>query len=624
MPIMTQATEASIATKVTMAQVNADAQLSGTDQVTGLDAALTSKADADGTNATGTWNINIDGNAATASQAAVANAYSGTVNISQVVGLQDDLNSKLNALEAFTVVPSPRNINFALDLNNVLYCNNAGPINLDVVDPNDESVPIGWKCMVLVTNAKVNIIGGTNTNIETSATQTANLSQYDFVLLEKIFEIAGVSTYIVKGADHPSGSNPQIVTVTDATYAVPESLNGGLIRVASTPDCTLTFSPTLSQNFRVKVLKAGNNGNVIFSVPGGILDGNITQLTQSLAAVDVFKVAEFQFEIVMSQLKAGENITIGNDASINATGDVNPTPGTLVERGEFGEINGVNINATGTGTLSAQSFTAGTVPVINEDKALISSIVAAEDLLLLASANDGTDPDTLVLRNSNSTFANSGYNPVTDVAGDTYQLSVANINGRLNFSSTNNVTVTLPLFAASPIPAGSMFLLNYVAGGTSVLSVSAPVGVTLVGGAASVGSGGTIWLQKRANDIWQVLYIREDVSATVTTSGAITGSLNISFRRINKTIDFAIENFSGTATATSLITATIAQNRFFPPVTWRGFLVGLVNGENQQIYTSISTAGVITFGAGVENTNFVSGQSFTLYASNMTYRIAIG
>lgn len=66
-------------------------QLEGTDQVAGLDTALSGKADADGSNVSGTWGIDISGNADSATTAA---NLSGNITESQVTGLTTALAGK--------------------------------------------------------------------------------------------------------------------------------------------------------------------------------------------------------------------------------------------------------------------------------------------------------------------------------------------------------------------------------------------------------------------------------------------------------------------------------------------------------------------------------------------------
>ncbi len=154
MPIMTQATEASIATKVTLAQVNSDAQLAG---------------------------------------------------LSQVTGLQTALNNKVNSIETFRTIAASFSISKDIDLNNVIYCVNPTPIDIFNFDNGGLTTPIGWKTKIIVdpgasfVNIKTN---GDPTVINlTTPGQTHSLKPGQVAILEKIAESGGNKYYLINGAN---------------------------------------------------------------------------------------------------------------------------------------------------------------------------------------------------------------------------------------------------------------------------------------------------------------------------------------------------------------------------------------------------------------------------------------
>jgi len=573
MPIMTQATEASIATKVTMAQVNIGAQLALISQVTGLPAAL---------------------------------------------------DNKINQFKTSRDVDADFSISLSIDQNNVIRCINTTPINIFVFDNGSQDPPDNWTTMVIATDAQVTITtDGLDPNLILTAVPNSKLvlQQGDIAFIQKVREsggnkywsvwnvgnflpltggtLTGALTLAADPASALQAATKQYVdNITSYTDVVEQTTNhtvvdadyGKLFYCDSTSNIVIDLPNARGKGFWCDFMRR-NTGSVSF-ISDQLATDN-PQISAQYSIVRAVKITESEstlWALLRSDPITGLFLpltggTITGNVVLNGTLEY-PASGVSINfQTGVTALGSTTVNSLQTNTINERTLNSG---VVIDGIKVKDGIISDEEEASGVSINTNTGASALGATTVNSLTTSSVsisggsldgvtigdttpssakiYTPSITETTTSRTLAISDINALIKTTNTGgNTTITIPTNASVAIPIGSRFSFLHL-GGTTRLLLFSTTGITLNGPTPSVATGGYVVIEKTDTNTWQVVNAIESGTITLSLSGIWASSQNctVYFSRNNYAVTMNIGSATATQNASDIITVSGWPTRLLP------------------------------------------------------------
>jgi hypothetical protein len=524
-------------------RVNSNAQLEGTDQVTGLDTALaainadiaTIESDILGLEAD---KLNKDFTSLTpAVSAALADLIA--VNDGNSLTLTQVRNLFLeNNFKTTRTISASGSISTSIDNNNVIRCENSTAIDLSVFDNGGGSPPVNWNTQVTPTDGQVTITTvDPNLHLITPPNGTLVLQAGDVAFIQKVAEIGIDKYWIVYGVSDLSGA---YVPISGGT------MTGALILAA---DPVVPLGAATSQFVAAMVADLSDDILALLALKlnlsGGTVSGiikNASDLMQLNFTGDTALLPTITTQLI-NPISAPNGVWIDG---------IRVKSGIIYNQAassgfHFNTVTG----ATRLGTVEADLTYPGNVA---GDRAVIT-------------APDGSLLTTNVTVADLETIAFAGQSPVIteNTASRTLALSDANKTINVTYSS-GDCTITIPTNVLTAIPLNSRIRIINSQGSTRLTTFSTS-GITLNGPSPTIGNGGYVELLKYDTNTWMVTDIYEALNTTfsMTTPWGAGQSWTVYLTRNGREVTFSWANFSGASSSGVKITGTgVIPARFRP------------------------------------------------------------